>query len=126
MQRWKIGKISIFNSLDVIFDFLMSWVENSNQVLTWDQYQIKSECWNQVFELSQKIDIETQLNDQFKHNWSSFNIMMSVNKISIALQVIMLLNKSVYHSHCCNSWECDSKCFHKSVANHNNSSIINE
>ncbi len=58
MQRRKIGKISIFNSLDVIFDFLMSWVENSNQVLIWDWYQIESECWNQVFESSQKIDIE--------------------------------------------------------------------
>ena len=31
MQRWKIEKISIFNSLDVIFDFLMSWVKNSNR-----------------------------------------------------------------------------------------------
>ena len=58
MQRWKIGKISIFSSLDVIFDFLMSWVENLNQVLTWDWYQIESECWNRVFKSSQKIDIE--------------------------------------------------------------------
>ena len=58
MQRRKTGKISIFSSLDVIFDFLTSWVKNSNQVLTWSRYQIESECWNQVFESSQKIDIE--------------------------------------------------------------------
>ncbi len=58
MQRRKFEKISIFNSLDVIFDFLTSQVENSNQVLTWDQYQVESECWNRVFESSQKINIE--------------------------------------------------------------------
>ncbi len=58
MQRRKTGKISIFSSLDIIFDFLTSWVENSNQVLTWNQYQVESECWNRVFKLSQKIDIK--------------------------------------------------------------------
>ncbi len=58
MQRWKIKKNSIFNFLDVIFDFLMSQIENLNQVLTQDQYQTESECWNQVFESSQKIDIK--------------------------------------------------------------------
>ncbi len=58
MQRRKTGKISIFNSLDVIFDFLMSWVENLNRVLIQNQYQIESECWNWVFKLSQKIDIK--------------------------------------------------------------------
>ena len=58
MQRRKTGKISIFNSLDVIFDFMTSRVEHSNRVSTRDQYQIESECWNQVFESSQKIDIE--------------------------------------------------------------------
>ncbi len=58
MQRRKTGKISIFNSLDVIFDFLTSQIENSNLISTWNQYQIESECWNRVFESSQKIDIE--------------------------------------------------------------------
>ncbi len=58
MQRRKIGKISIFSSLDVIFDFLTSWVENSNQVSIQDWYQIESECWNRVFKSSQKIDIK--------------------------------------------------------------------
>ncbi len=58
MQRRKIGKISIFSSLDVIFDFLTSWIKNSNLISTQDQYQIESECWNWVFESSQKIDIE--------------------------------------------------------------------
>ncbi len=58
MQRRKTGKISIFSSLDVIFDFLMSRVKNLNRVSTWSQYQAESECWNQVFESSQKIDIE--------------------------------------------------------------------
>ncbi len=58
MQRRKTGKISIFSSLDVIFDFLMSWIKNSNQVSIWNQYQIESECWNRVFELNQKIDIK--------------------------------------------------------------------
>ncbi len=67
MQRWKTGKISIFNSLDIIFDFLTSWVENLNQVLIQDWYQIESECWNWVFKSSQKIDIKTRLDDQFTH-----------------------------------------------------------
>ena len=58
MQRRKTGKISIFNSLDVIFDFLTSRVENSNRVSIQDRYQIESECWNRVFESNQKIDIE--------------------------------------------------------------------
>ncbi len=58
MQRRKIEKISIFNSLDVIFDFLMSWIENSNQVSIQSQYQIELECWNRVFKSSQKIDIK--------------------------------------------------------------------
>jgi len=58
MQRRKFGKISIFSSLDIIFDFLTSRVENSNQVLTRNRYQIESECWNRVFKSSQKIDIE--------------------------------------------------------------------
>ncbi len=43
MQRWKIGKISIFNSLDIIFNYLMSWVENLNWSLTQSQYQVESE-----------------------------------------------------------------------------------
>ncbi len=30
--------------------------------------QVESEDWYQVLELSQKIDIETQLNDQFKQS----------------------------------------------------------
>ncbi len=52
--------------------------------------------------------------------------MTFVNKISIALQVIMLSNKSVCYSHCCDSWECDSKHFYKSIANHSNSFIVSE
>ncbi len=55
MQRRKIGKISIFSSLDVIFDCLTSWVENSNQILIQDQDQVKSEDSTQVIELNQKI-----------------------------------------------------------------------
>ncbi len=58
MQRQKIKKNSIFSFLNVIFNFLMNWVKNLNLILTWNQYQIESECWNQVFELSQKIDIK--------------------------------------------------------------------
>ncbi len=81
MQRRKIGKISIFNSLDVIFNFLMSWVENLNRVLTQDQYQIESECWNWVFELSQKIDIETQLNDQSRRHNLRYVSMFLVEKM---------------------------------------------
>ena len=78
MQRRKTGKISIFSSLDIIFDFLTSWVENSNQVLTWNRYQIESECWNQVFKLSQKIDIEYL--SRVRRLISKLNLMISLEK----------------------------------------------
>ncbi len=58
MQRWKIGKISIFNSSDVIFNCLTSWVENSNWTLTWDWYQVELDDSTQVIELSQKIQLK--------------------------------------------------------------------
>ncbi len=45
-------------TFNVIFDFLMSWVKNSNLILIQDRYQIESECWNQVFELNQKIELK--------------------------------------------------------------------
>ena len=92
MQRRKTGKISIFNSLDVIFDFLTSRVEYSNWVSTQDQYQIESECWNRVFELSQKIDIEYL--SWVRRLILKLNLMISlqmlndVNKINIELKVI--------------------------------------
>ncbi len=56
MQRRKTGKISIFNSFDVIFDCLMSWVKNLNRILTWDWYQVKSECLTQVIEIDIKLN----------------------------------------------------------------------
>ncbi len=58
MQKQKTEKFSIFNFLDVIFDFLMSWVENLNEVSIQSWYQIKLKCWNWVFKSSQKIDIK--------------------------------------------------------------------
>ena len=82
MQRRKIEKISIFNSFNVIFNFLMSQVENLNQVSTWNQYQTKSECCNWVFKLSQKIDIKTQFNDQFTNA-------SKVNKIKDLILIII-------------------------------------
>jgi len=42
MQRRKTGKISIFNSLDIIFNCLMSQIESANSDSTQDQYQVKS------------------------------------------------------------------------------------
>jgi len=42
MQRRKIEKISIFSSLDVIFNYLMSQVKSVNSDSTQDQYQVKS------------------------------------------------------------------------------------
>ncbi len=78
MQRRKIGKISIFSSLDVIFDFLTSRVENSNRVLIQSWYQIESECWNWVFESSQKIDIE--YSSRVRRLISKLNLMISLNE----------------------------------------------
>ncbi len=98
MQRRKTGKISIFNSLDVIFDFLTSRVEYSNWVSTQDQYQIESECWNRVFELSQKIDIEYL--SWVRRLILKLNLMISlqmlndVNKINIELKVINIKLKA--------------------------------
>ncbi len=76
MQRRKTEKNSIFSSLDVIFDFLMSWIENLNQVLIQNQYQIKSECWNWVFKLNQKIDIKYL--SQVRRLISKLNLMISL------------------------------------------------
>ncbi len=78
MQRRKIGKISIFSSLDVIFDFLTSRVENSNRVLIQSWYQIESECWNWVFKSSQKIDIE--YSSRVRRLISKLNLMISLNE----------------------------------------------
>ncbi len=63
MQRRKTGKISIFNSLDVIFNFLMSWVRMLKSSI-----QVELEDWYQVLKSSQKIDIKTWLDDQSKSN----------------------------------------------------------
>ncbi len=54
MQKQKTGKISIFNSLDVKLEFLMSWVE-----LT--QFSVESSCiklkiWAIQLELSWKCE----------------------------------------------------------------------
>ena len=38
MQKQKTGKISIFNSLDVIFDCLTSQVESADSDSAWDWY----------------------------------------------------------------------------------------
>jgi len=78
MQRRKIRKISIFNSLDVIFDFLTSRVENLNRVSTRNRYQIESECWNRVFESSQKIDIE--YSSRIRRLISKLNLTISLEK----------------------------------------------
>jgi len=51
MQRREIAKISIFSSLDIIFNCLMSRVE--------------SRCSTQVFKSSQDVNMKTQLDDQF-------------------------------------------------------------
>ncbi len=78
MQRRKTGKISIFNSLDVIFDFLTSRVENLNRVSTRNRYHIESECWNRVFESSQKIDIE--YSSRIRRLISKLNLTISLEK----------------------------------------------
>ena len=58
MQKQKTGKISIFSSLDVIFNCLMSWIENSNSDSTQDWYRVESWDWYRVFKSSHDIDIE--------------------------------------------------------------------
>ncbi len=58
MQRRKTGKISIFNSLDIIFDCLMSRVESASSDSTRDRYWVESWDWYQVFKLNHDIDIE--------------------------------------------------------------------
>ncbi len=52
-------------TFNIIFDCLMSWVKNLNWILTQDWYQVKSEDSTQVIELSQNVDMKTQLDDQF-------------------------------------------------------------
>ncbi len=55
MQRRKTGKISIFSSLDVIFDCLTSRVESASSNPARDWYQVESECryensaWRSVY-----------------------------------------------------------------------------
>ena len=80
MQRRKTGKISIFSFLDVIFNFLTSRVKNSNRVSTWNQYQIKSEDWNRVFQSSQKIDIK--YSSWVRRLISKLNLMISLMMIN--------------------------------------------
>ena len=55
MQRRKTGKISIFSSLDVIFDCLTTQVESASSDSTQDQYRVESRCSIQVFKLSQDV-----------------------------------------------------------------------
>ncbi len=52
-------------TFNIIFDYLMSWIKNLNWILTQDWYQVKSEDSTQVIELSQNVDMKTQLDDQF-------------------------------------------------------------
>ena len=58
MQRWKIEKISIFNSLDIIFDCLMSRVKSASSDSTWNQYQVELRCSTWVFELSRDVQFK--------------------------------------------------------------------
>ncbi len=58
MQRRKTGKISIFSSLDVIFNCLMSRVESASFDSTWDQYQVELRCLTQVFKSSQDVQLK--------------------------------------------------------------------
>ncbi len=58
MQRRKIEEISIFSSLDVIFDCLMSWVESASSDSTQDRYRVKSWDSTWVLESSQNVDLQ--------------------------------------------------------------------
>ncbi len=106
MQRWKTGKISIFNSLNVIFDFLMSQIENLNQVLTWDQYQVESECWNWVFELSQKIDIKylSQVRRLILKLDSTISLRDNINCNHLKKSLLFLLSYSIHSSNLKSFW----------------------
>ena len=66
MQRRKIEKISIFSSLDVIFNCLMSRVESASSDSTQDWYQVESWDSTWVLESSQNVNMKTWFNNQSK------------------------------------------------------------
>ncbi len=58
MQRRKTGKFSIFDSLDVIFDCLMSRVESASSNSAWDRYRVELRCSTRVFKLNRDVQFK--------------------------------------------------------------------
>jgi len=93
-------------TFDVIFDFLMSRIENLNRVSTRNQYQIESECWNQVFKLSQKIDIEYS---------SRVRRLISKLDLMISLHIIDAVTHEKNWLQSISTWEMSIQCCYDDV-----------
>ncbi len=101
-----------FRFLDELSRKLESSI-NSRLISDWvrmlkSSIQVKSEDWYQVLELSQKIDIETRLNDQsnfiqekskFNDFYSMFQRLFFYLKYHEKQLIIDLQDKIVYHLH---------------------------
>ena len=101
-----------FRFLDELSEKLESSI-NSRLISDWvrmlkSSIQVKSEDWYQVLELSQKIDIETRLNDQsnfiqekskFNDFYSMFQRLFFYLKYHEKQLIIDLQDKIVYHLH---------------------------
>ncbi len=98
MQRRKTGKISIFSSLDVIFDCLMNRVENLNSDSTRDRYRVGSRDWYRVFRPSHDIDIEYSDGSESRYENSTWRSVYwrQEQKIEASIFLITLFDYSNY------------------------------
>ena len=81
MQKSKIGKLSIFNSLNVKLKFLTSWVELTQ--FSVKSSRVKLKIWAIRLKLSRKCEQLDSISIQVQNVNSKLNSMISLNKHNV-------------------------------------------
>ncbi len=95
MQKSKIGKISIFSSLDVKLKFLTSRVELTQFSVESSHVKLKIWATRLDLDLSSKCQLKTQLDDQFKRD-HQINIWSHISRVSYYIQRCREIKKWFY------------------------------
>ncbi len=114
MQKSKIGKFSIFNSLDVKLKFLMSWIELTQ--FSVESSRAKLKIWAIQLELSWKCEQFDSISIQIQNVNLKFNSMISLYVFEDILSQYdenEILHSVAYFSKKHNSVECNYEIYDK-------------
>ena len=83
MQKQKTGKISIFNSLDVKLEFLMSWVKLTQFLVESSHVKLKiCSIWLELSWKCEQLDFKLS---RIQNVNSKFNLMISLHVLTLCL-----------------------------------------